>query len=119
MSTTKPTCIILEDESDMRDLLKSQLQRIDLVDVIDDYDDTIKGTLAVEKKKPDVLLLDVNIKGLEGPYFVEALNYRPKIIVISGYTEDVMNNFDLKYDLFLRKPVTTERLKTALEKVLA
>ncbi len=119
MDLSLPTCIILEDEADMRDLLMSQLDRIGLVKVIAHYDDTIQGTLAVEKKKPDVLLLDVNIKGLEGPYFIEALHYRPKIIVISGYTEDVMNNFDLSYDLFLRKPVTTERLKSALQKVLA
>lgn len=90
-----------------------------MLDVIGSFDDTIKATMAVEKMKPELLLLDVNIKGMEGPYFMEALNYIPKIIVISGYTEEVMSNFELTYDMFLRKPVSTETLKSAITKVLA
>lgn len=118
MKKPRPSCIILEDEADMRSLLESQLERVSLLDVIGSFDETIKATMAVEKMKPDVLFLDVNIKGMDGPYFMEALNYKPKIIVISGYTEDVMSNFDLAYDLFLRKPVTTEALKNAIMQVL-
>lgn len=114
----KRTCIILEDEADLRNLLESQLERIGVLDVIGSFDDSIQGTLAVEKMKPDLLFLDVNIKGMDGPYFMEALKFKPKIIVISGYTEDVMNNFELSYDMFLRKPVTTETLKSAITEVL-
>ena len=102
----------------MRALLESQLQRIGLVRMIGSFEDTIAATLAVEKLKPDLLLLDVNIKGLDGPYFMEALNYLPRIIIISGYTEDVMNNFELAYDMFLRKPVAVETLHQAIAKVL-
>lgn len=118
MANAQPSCIILEDEAEMRDLLESQLKRAGLVKIIGSFEDTISATLAVEKMKPDLLLLDVNIKGMDGPYFMEALNYKPRIIVISGYTEDVMKNYDLAYDLFLRKPVTTAALTEAIKQVL-
>jgi two-component system LytT family response regulator len=118
MNNTQPTCIILEDEPEMRDLLVSQLLRTGLLKIIGSFEDTISATLSVERLKPDLLFLDVNIKGMDGPYFMEALNYKPKIIVISGYTEDVMKNFELVYDLFIRKPVTTAVLTQAIRQIL-
>ena len=118
MESRQPTCVIIEDEDEMRELLITQLGRIKLVEVVASYDDSIKGAMGVQKLKPDLLLLDVNVKGMEGPYFMEALQHKPKIIVISGYTEDVMNNFQLTYDLLLSKPTTTDSLKRAVEMVL-
>ena len=111
------SCIIVEDEPEFIDILQFQLKKIENVEVIGAYGDTVSATINIEKKKPDFILLDINISGFEGPEFVEIIEHKPQIIVISGHTETFMKHYpEVHYVDFVQKPSTVDRLRTAIEK---
>lgn len=111
------TCIIVEDEPEFIDILKFQLKKIENIEVVGAYGDTVSATLQIEKKKPDLILLDINISGLEGPEFVEIIEHKPKIIIISGHTEAFMKHYpEVEYVDFVQKPSTVDSLRAAINK---
>lgn len=114
----RPTCIIVEDDIDFQDLLKRNLERIGLVDIVGTYTDSVQASVQIEKQKPDIIFLDINISGLEGPDFLEMVQHKASVIVISGYSEDIMDDYNIAYSAFLQKPFTHEKLKSAIEKAL-
>lgn len=114
MSTLK--YIIVEDDPTSAILLKMYLDKMEDLDHLGTFDGTTEAVLHIQKHKPDILFLDINISGLEGPEMVALLAYTPKVIIISSHTEVYMNNFNIEYAAFIQKPPTLELLQAAVEK---
>mgnify|MGYP000256489370 CR=1 FL=1 len=113
-------CIIVEDDPGSQHYLKFLLERIGGIKVIGVYGNTVQAALNVEKLKPDFILLDINISGLDGPEFVELLDYQPKIIVITAHNEEYLKtNYDINYQFFIQKPIDEELLKKAIDTIKA
>ena len=108
--------IIVEDDPDFALLLQRYLDKIPDINHLGTYGGTTDAVMNIERHKPDLVFLDINISGLEGPEFMELMDHKPKIIVVSGHNEDIMKNYDLEYDDFVQKPPTLERLRVAVEK---
>ncbi|MEQ8474541.1 MAG: response regulator [Marinoscillum sp.] len=109
-------CIIVEDEVHHQELLLFYLKKISIVEVVGMYEDTVNATMQIEKKKPDLIFLDINISGLEGPEFMDLLEHQPKVIMISAHSEEFMkNHYDIPYLAYIQKPISLEKLQTALE----
>lgn len=99
------TCLIIEDDIAFSDILKSILERVPEVKIIGVCDNTVDAAKQLALDKPDILLLDVNISGLEGPEILEVSDHKPKTVVISSHTEDVMGNYEIEYVEFIQKPL--------------
>lgn len=110
--------MIVEDDPDFQVLLTRSLDKLDIVLNIGIYGDSVKASIQIEKQKPDLVLLDINISGLDGPDFLKELEHQPKVIIISGYTEDIMDDFDIPYAAFIQKPFSLGQLKDNIEKAL-
>ncbi|WP_258105193.1 LytTR family DNA-binding domain-containing protein [Marinoscillum sp. MHG1-6] len=110
-------CIIVEDEPEFIEILQFLLSKIEGIEIVGAYGDTVNAAIQIEKRKPDFIFLDINISGLEGPEFVEVLDHKPKIIVISAHTEGFMKHYpEVPYVDFVQKPPTLQRLKEAIAK---
>ncbi|MFY0599973.1 MAG: response regulator [Cyclobacteriaceae bacterium] len=111
------SCLIIEDEPEFVEILNFHLRKIPEVEILGAYGDTVQAAIQIEKRRPDFLFLDINISGLEGPEFVELLDHKPKIIVISAHTETFMKHYpEVTYVDFIQKPPSFERLKEAIAK---
>lgn len=111
------TCMIIEDEPDFVDILNFYLRKIPEITVISDHADTDEAILAIETCKPDLIFLDVNISGGDGPDFIHKLTHQPKVIIVSGHSESFMKYYpEVTYVDFLQKPPTLDKLKQAIEK---
>jgi two-component SAPR family response regulator len=108
--------IIVEDNEEFAFLLQKYLEKIPDLQHLGTYGGTTDAVMNIERQKPDLLFLDINISGLQGPEFMDLLDYTPKVIVVSGHSEDIMNNYDIDYVDFIQKPPTIDRLKEAIEK---
>lgn len=108
--------IIVEDDPEFALLLRKYLEKIPGIEHLGTYGGTTDAVLNIERQRPDILFLDIQISGLEGPEFFDLLDYKPKVIVVSGYDEDIMENYDIEYADFIQKPPTVDRLKEAIEK---
>jgi DNA-binding NarL/FixJ family response regulator len=58
--------IIIEDETMLRDLLSELLKNFPLCTLVGAYGDGLEGWKAVQKIKPDLVLLDIKIPSLNG-----------------------------------------------------
>ncbi len=108
--------IIVEDDPEFALLLEKYLERIPDIKHLGTYSGTTDAVLNIERQKPNILFLDIQISGLDGPEFMELLDYKPNVIVVSGYDEDIMKNYDIEYIEFIQKPPSIDRLKEAIAK---
>ena len=110
------TYIIVEDNPEFALLMKRYLDKISDITHIGTYGGTTEAVLNIERHKPDIVFLDINISGLKGPEFMELIDHRPKIVVVSGHIEEIMKNYTIEYVDFVQKPPTVERLQEAVDK---
>lgn len=89
------------------------------IDFIGNCDNTLEAAKKIDLEKPDILLLDINISGLEGPEVLELSDHKPKTIVISSHPEEVMENYEVDYAHFIQKPLkNSEQLVNAIHKCI-
>lgn len=112
------TCIVVEDEVHHQELMNFYLKKMGNVEVLGFYTDTVNAALHIEKKKPDLVFLDINISGLEGPEFIELLEYQPKVVIVSAHSQDFMDrHYHIPYHAYIQKPLDALKLRDALTKI--
>lgn len=88
-------------------------------ELIGTCDNTLDAAKRIDLDKPDILLLDINISGLEGPEILELADHKPKTIMISSHPEEVMENYEVDYVEFIQKPIkNSEQLINAMHKCI-
>lgn len=113
-------CLIIEDDHAFADILSTILEKVPEVELIGVSDNTVDAAKRLELEKPDILLLDVNISGLEGPEILEMAEHKPKTIVITSHEEGVMENYEIDYVEFIQKPIqSSDQLITAIYSCLS
>ena len=119
MSNSKYTCLIVEDDPAFIEILKVVVSKVPEVELIGTCDNTLDAAKRIDLDKPNVLLLDINISGLEGPEVLELSDHKPKTIVITSHPEEVMENYDVEYVTFIQKPLkNSDQLVNAIHKCL-
>ena len=110
--------IIIDDEELARDSLKLSLKNFDQILIIDECSNGFEAVKSVREHKPDVIFLDIQMPKLNGFDVVELLaDEAPNIIFITAYDEYAIKAFDANALDYLLKPVNTERLKIAIERL--
>lgn len=75
----------------------------------------LEAAAQMEKDKPDLLFLDINMPDLNGLSFISMLNPSPMIILTTAYDQYALKAFDLEVRDYLLKPISFERFyKTVL-----
>ncbi|HPF93312.1 MAG TPA: LytTR family DNA-binding domain-containing protein [Tenuifilaceae bacterium] len=108
--------IIVEDEQPARDLLKHYLAFDETIEIIGEYADGFSGALAINRDKPDIVLLDIQLPKLNGFELLELLDVSPQIIFTTAYDEYAIKAFELNATDYLLKPFSKERFSQALQR---
>lgn len=108
-------CMCIDDDRIFVEIIKRFVDQIDFLELVDVFHDPIKGILAIDKDKPDILFLDVDMPNLDGFETIEAMEDPPKIIVISSHWEHKEELLEAGADKFVVKPI---RNATELEKIV-
>ena len=92
---------------------------IDSMELIATYENPVEGIMGTVKKRPDVLLLDIEMPYLSGLEALETLDSPPKVVVISGHLENPNTN-KIPIDKFISKSQvqSAEFLKESIMSVL-
>ncbi|WP_370089155.1 LytR/AlgR family response regulator transcription factor [Ekhidna sp.] len=119
MNDSKYSCLIIEDDPAFVEILKIVIKKVSEVELLGTSDNTLDAAKRIDLDKPDILLLDINISGLEGPEVLELADHKPKTIVISSHPEEVMENYEVDYVAFIQKPLkNSEQLVNAIHKCI-
>lgn len=110
---------IAEDEPLAAAKLKMFLQKLGETQCMH-FEDGISLLAMLEKEKPEVLFLDIQMPGATGLQVMEKINmlgYKNiQIIITSAYDQYAIDSFNYNVTDYLLKPYTLERLESALTK---
>jgi two-component system LytT family response regulator len=108
--------LIVDDEAPARDRLKRLLADIEGVELIGEAEGGVQAVEMIEREKPDLVLLDIQMPGLDGFGVVEALEDPPPVIFVTAYDEYAIRAFEVNALDYLLKPFSRERLEKAIRR---
>jgi len=115
----KIRAILADDEESARDVLENLLSRFcPEVQLIGKYTNVLDTVDAVNKLKPDLLFLDIempNYAGYEIVNFFDKIDF--EIIFVTAYDQYAVRAFEVSAVDYLLKPIDIDRLKIAVDKV--
>lgn len=118
--------LIVDDEAPARSELRYLLEQTGRVHRIEEAASARAAVEALVRSKEDsyhstnVIFLDISMPKMSGMQLAEALhklNNPPVVVFVSAYSEYALEAFDVDAVDYLMKPVETERLLRALDKV--
>lgn len=108
--------LIVDDENLARARLAALLGECADVEVVGAVGDGQAALAAVDAAQADVILLDINMPGIDGVALAQELlgRPRPQVIFCTAYEAHALQAFALDVVDYLLKPVRLERLREAL-----
>ncbi len=95
------------------------LREFPALEVVGDADHPDSALELIRASRPDLLFLDIHMPGASGFDLLERLDYAPRIIFTTAYSEHAIRSFDFHTVDYLVKPISHERLAAAIAKLPA
>ncbi len=115
--------LLVEDEESLRGVMKDLLERDGYV--VSEARDGIQALDEVDRHAPDIIVLDLNLPGLDGYGVLQQLRSRPAtraipvmVLTAKGDEDNEVRVFELGADDFITKPFRARALSARLEAVL-
>ena len=109
--------LLVDDErlarAELRRLLAPHVQR-GAVDIVGEAASAADAVTQIDKLRPDLLLLDVQMPGGSGFDLLAALDDAPDVIFCTAFDQYALQAFEVSALDYLQKPVQAARLSTAL-----
>jgi len=112
--------IIVDDEELARKELDFLLKETKEVEVIAELDSAEELFEVVERTKPDVVFLDIEMYGLSGldaAFELLKMPQPPIIVFATAYDQYAVKAFELNALDYLLKPFSLERVKLCIERI--
>ena len=117
-----PRCrvLVVDDEAPARRLARSLLAEMEEVEVVGDAATGQAAVAAIRQLRPDIVLLDVQMPGLDGFGVVAAVGVAnmPAVIFLTAYEQYALKAFDVHAVDYLLKPFDNGRFRTAMERAI-
>lgn len=109
--------IVVEDTRVAREGLVRMLGAFSGLNVVGQADHPETALELIVQTQPDVIFLDINMPGASGFDLLEKLDYTPRIIFTTAYSEYAIKSFDYNTIDYLLKPISPARLAQAVAKL--
>lgn len=117
----KFSVLIVDDEQEIVDIMKVFLQRQGGYQIAT-ASDGITALIEVGRAKPDLMILDIMIPGVDGIEVCRRIkadsNNKTVIIAVSGNSEHENRTLQSGADAFMSKPIDLEKLHTEAKRLL-
>lgn len=114
---TKRRVLIVDDEPLARKAMALALAEFPEIEIIGECADGFEAVKVINKEKPEVVFLDVQMPKLDGFDVLELLDDPPFIVFVTAYNKYALKAFESHALDYILKPVKTERLGKTLERV--
>jgi type II secretory ATPase GspE/PulE/Tfp pilus assembly ATPase PilB-like protein/CheY-like chemotaxis protein len=115
--------LLVEDEEQLRRVMKDLLEREGYI--VTEARDGVQALDQVDRHAPDIIVLDLNLPGLDGYSVLQQLRSRPAtqgipvmVLTAKGDEDNEVRVFELGADDFITKPFRARALSARLEAVL-
>ena len=113
--------MIVDDEAPARSELKYLLEESGRVDLIVEATSAREAVERLMEVRVDVMFLDISMPKTNGMQLAEALHKLknpPQVVFVTAYSEYALDAFGVDATDYLMKPVETDRLAQALDKIV-
>lgn len=111
--------IVVEDSRLAREGLIRMLNAFKEVEIAGEANHPKMALELISEHRPDVLFLDIHMPGESGFDLLDKLDYTPKVIFTTAYSEYAYRSFDYNPVDYLLKPISAQRLAVAIDKLNA
>jgi len=117
-STTKYRTLIADDEQPARDRLKKLLvEHAGQIELIGEAESGIQCLEMIDRLKPDLVFLDIQMPGLNGFEVLQQASYLPVVIFCTAFDEFALKAFETNSIDYIVKPIKAERIQKSIEKL--
>jgi two-component system LytT family response regulator len=110
---------LADDERAARARLRRLLDRHPQIEIIGEATNGLEAVEAIERLRPDLLFLDVQMPGLSGFEVLQGLSKdipRPLTIFVTGFHEHALEAFRARAIAYLLKPIEEDHLQEMIER---
>lgn len=118
MSNQTLSCVVIDDSKMQRTAICKLIGSHKNLNLLAEYENGIKAHKGMAEHQIDLVFLDIEMPVLNGFQFIESLEEKPQIILITSKPEYAMQAFDYDVTDYLMKPITTERFNKSVQKAL-
>lgn len=113
--------LVVDDEPLSRDRLRGALAGEPGIVVVGECPDGPTAVAAIRRERPDLVLLDVQMPGLDGFEVIEAVGpaAMPPVIFVTAFDDFAVRAFEVHAVDYLLKPFDDDRLRAALARARA
>ncbi|PEN13975.1 DNA-binding response regulator [Longibacter salinarum] len=110
--------LIVDDEELARRGLRTRLNRIPRVQIVGECDSGRHAVASIRSLSPDLVLLDIQMPGLDGFDVIETIgaSAMPPVIFVTAYDEHALRAFEVHALDYLLKPIDNDRLVEAIKR---
>ena len=108
--------LVVDDEERARARIRELLDEVGGVEIAGEARNGIEAVEKIGELDPDVVILDIQMPGMNGFEVLEALSDMPLVIFATAYDEYAIKAFEVDSIDYLLKPVSRERLSEAVER---
>ncbi|MBI1227161.1 MAG: response regulator [Bacteroidetes bacterium] len=116
MSSKKIKCLVVDDEKLARLLLTGYIKRLPQLELVASCKDALEAQALLEQIPADLLFLDIQMPGLTGIEFLNALPQKPLVVLTTAYEKYALEGYQLDVVDYLLKPFRFERFAQAVAK---
>ena len=109
-------CIIVDDDKFSRKILKDFIDQTEVLTIVAECTSAVEAVNLLSKEKVDLMFLDIKMPGMTGMELVKNLEYKPLIILITGYKEFAIEAFEYNVTDYIVKPLNYARFSKAVER---
>lgn len=111
--------LLIDDELNARTRLRRLLENDKRIDIIGEAEDGLVAVVEIERLRPDLIFLDIQMPGLDGFEMLQALPAslpKPLVIFVTGFHEHAMAAFEANAIAYLLKPIEVDRLREMVDR---
>lgn len=109
------SCVCIDDDRLFMEIIKSAIRQIEYLDLKECFGNPMKALMQVDREKPDIIFIDIDLPEINGFQFVEALDYQPIVIYVTSHWEQEEEAMKKGADAFVVKPLkSVEQLSDIL-----
>lgn len=109
-------CIIIDDEPKAIELLEMYVSKVDSLQLIGSFNNSVSAVSFVQENKVDLIFLDINMPDLNGIDFLKSISAKPMVIFTTAYSEYAVESYEFEAVDYLLKPIMLPRFLKAVNK---